>query len=143
MLTLAVLLSAGMGVALGLLGGGGSILTVPILVYGLGFEAKSAIATSLLVVSVTSLVAMVQHARAGHVQWRTGLVFGSVAMFGAYAGGAMARFFSGTSLLVLFALLMVATAVAMLRRREGSAQGRSRAPHAWWKIAIEGFRLST
>ena len=65
-----LLLAVLVGVALGLLGGGGSILTVPLLVYVAGLEAKEAIATSLLVVGVTSLAALVPHARAGRVMWR-------------------------------------------------------------------------
>lgn len=115
-----LLLAILVGVALGLLGGGGSILTVPLLVYVAGLDAKEAIATSLLVVGVTSLAALVPHARAGRVRWRTGAIFGVAAMLGAYAGGRVAEFVPGTVLLVAFALMMVATAVAMIR-------GRSRA----------------
>jgi uncharacterized membrane protein YfcA len=112
-----LLLAVLVGVALGLLGGGGSILTVPLLVYVAGLEAKEAIATSLLVVGVTSLAALVPHARAGRVRWRTGAIFGAAAMAGAYAGGRVAEFVSGAVLLVAFALMMVATAVAMIRGR--------------------------
>ncbi|HET6969007.1 MAG TPA: sulfite exporter TauE/SafE family protein [Ornithinibacter sp.] len=118
-LVLAVLV----GVALGLLGGGGSILTVPLLVYVAGLDAKEAIATSLLVVGVTSLAALVPHARAGRVRWRTGAIFGVAAMLGAYAGGRVAEFISGTVLLVAFALMMVATAVAMIRGRSRAGTG--------------------
>ena len=127
-----LLLAVLVGVALGLLGGGGSILTVPLLVYVAGLEAKEAIATSLLVVGVTSIAALVPHARAGRVRWRTGAVFGVAAMAGAYAGGRVAEFVPGTVLLLAFALMMVATAIAMIRGRakadaggpgEGSADG--------------------
>lgn len=106
------------GLSLGLLGGGGSILTVPLLVYVAGMEAKEAIATSLLVVGVTSAVAALAHARAGRVQWRTGLVFGAAGMAGAYAGGRLAEFVPGGVLLVAFALMMLATGGAMLRGRK-------------------------
>jgi uncharacterized membrane protein YfcA len=112
---LAAALSVVMGLALGLLGGGGSILTVPILVYALGLPAKEAIATSLLVVGVTSAVAAASHARAGRVRWRTALAFGSAAMAGAFAGGRLASFISPETLLALFGGVMLATAVAMLR----------------------------
>jgi mycothiol synthase len=112
-----LLLAVLVGMALGLLGGGGSILTVPLLVYIAGLDAKEAIATSLLVVGVTSLAALVPHARAGRVRWRTGAIFGAAAMAGAYAGGRIAEFIPGTVLLVAFALMMVATAVAMIRGR--------------------------
>jgi uncharacterized protein len=116
-LVLTLALAVLVGATLGLLGGGGSILMVPLLVYVAGMEAKEAIATSLLVVGVTSAVGAVSHARAGRVQWRTGLVFGAAGMAGAYAGGRLAEFIPGEVLLVGFALMMLATSVAMLRGR--------------------------
>ncbi|MFF0428694.1 sulfite exporter TauE/SafE family protein [Streptomyces sp. NPDC004520] len=116
MTALVVAASLLVGVTLGVLGGGGSILTVPILVYLAGQDTKEAIATSLFVVGVTSLAALVPHARAGRVRWRTGLLFGGFSMAGAYAGGRLAAYVPGTVLLVSFALMMLATAVAMLRR---------------------------
>jgi uncharacterized protein len=84
MLAVVLGLSVFIGIALGLLGGGGSILTVPILVYAAGIEAKEAIAMSLLVVGVTSAAGVVAHARSGRVRWRTGLIFGAAGMAGAY-----------------------------------------------------------
>lgn len=121
MLIVAALLSVVMGVVLGALGGGGSVLTVPILVYALNQDPKVAIATSLLVVAITSTVSAVQHARAGNVRWRIGLIFGAVAMVGSYFGGLAAGFVSGTLLLILFATMMVATGAAMLRKRKAAA----------------------
>jgi uncharacterized membrane protein YfcA len=118
MIALTVVLAVVVGIALGLLGGGGSILTVPLLAYVAGMEAKQAIATSLLVVGTTSAVAAVSHARAGRVQWRTGLVFGVAGMAGAYGGGLLARFIPGSVLLIGFAVMMIATAIAMLRGRK-------------------------
>src|SRR6202165_1319131 len=102
MIALTIVLAVFVGISLGLLGGGGSILTVPLLAYVAGLDAKHAIATSLLVVSVTSAVRAISHARAGRVQWRTGLVFGAAGMAGAYAGGLLARSIPGTVLLVGF-----------------------------------------
>ena len=139
MIALAVGLAVVVGIALGLLGGGGSILTVPLLAYVGGMDAKQAIATSLLVVGVTSLVGAISHARAGRVQWRTGLIFGAAGMAGAYAGGLLARFIPGTVLLIGFAVMMIATAVAMLRGRknvDAPAQGH-RLPVP--KIVAEGL----
>ena len=118
MLALTVGLSVLVGVSLGLLGGGGSILTVPLLAYVAGMDAKQAIATSLLVVGATSAVGAISHARAGRVQWRTGLVFGVAGMAGAYGGGLLARFIPGSALLIGFAAIMIATAIAMLRGRK-------------------------
>lgn len=117
MIALTVSLAVFVGITLGLLGGGGSILTVPLLAYVAGMDAKQAIATSLLVVGVTSAVGAVSHARAGRVQWRTGLIFGTAGMAGAYVGGVLAGFVPGSILLIGFALMMIATAIAMLRGR--------------------------
>lgn len=105
------------GLSLGLLGGGGSILTVPLLVYGFGIEPKAAIATSLLVVGVTSIAAAFPYARREEVCMRVGVVFGGSAMLGAYGGGRLAFFIPGQALLLLFAAVMLATAIAMLRKR--------------------------
>lgn len=118
MIALTIGLAVFVGIALGLLGGGGSILTVPLLAYVAGMDAKQAIATSLLVVGVTSAIGAISHARAGRVQWRTGLIFGAAGMAGAYAGGLLARFIPGSVLLIGFALMMIATAIAMLRGRK-------------------------
>ncbi|MFG2058139.1 sulfite exporter TauE/SafE family protein [Micromonospora sp. NPDC048930] len=109
------------GVSLGLLGGGGSILAVPLLVYVAGLPAKEAIATSLLVVGATSAVGVLPHARAHRVRWRTGLVFGLAGMTGAYAGGRLAAFIPAAVLLTGFAVMMLATAVAMIRGRRNAA----------------------
>lgn len=139
MIALTVGLALLVGVALGLLGGGGSILTVPLLAYVAGMEAKQAIATSLLVVGTTSAVAAVSHARAGRVQWRTGLIFGAAGMAGAYGGGLLARYIPGTVLLIGFAVMMIATAVAMLRGRKdvGHADAHHRIPVP--KVIVEGL----
>ena len=117
MFVLAIALSVLVGIALGLLGGGGSILMVPILRYTLGMEAHRAIALSLLVVGTTSLVALVPHARRGSVRWRTGVIFGLSGMAGAYLAGRVAKFVPPAVLLVAFGAMMLATGAAMLRDR--------------------------
>lgn len=117
LLLLGAVLSLLAGVSLGLLGGGGSILTVPILVYVLGVDPRGAIATSLVVVGVTSATGMLSHARAGRVEWRTGLFFGAAGMLGAAAGARLGKFVPPALLLVAFAGMVLATAIAMLRRR--------------------------
>jgi uncharacterized membrane protein YfcA len=137
MIGLAVALAVLIGVALGLLGGGGSILAVPLLVYVAGLDPKEAIATSLLVVGTTSAVALVPHARAGRVQWRTGLLFGAAGMVGAYAGGRLAAYLPGELLLVAFALMMIATAVAMIRGRRGPAR-ESHVDHPVPRVLLDG-----
>ncbi|MBQ1011901.1 sulfite exporter TauE/SafE family protein [Micromonospora sp. M51] len=109
------------GVSLGLLGGGGSILAVPLLVYVADLPAKEAIATSLLVVGATCLVGVIPHVRAHRVRWRTGLIFGLAGMTGAYAGGRLAGLIPAGILLTGFAVMMLATAVAMIRGRREAA----------------------
>ncbi|MEN8375668.1 MAG: sulfite exporter TauE/SafE family protein [Gemmatimonadota bacterium] len=117
MTTLGLVLALLVGVSLGLLGGGGSILTVPIFVYALGIEAKSAIAMSLAVVSVTALVGAVTHWRVGNVALRTAFLFAPFAMAGTFAGARMSAFFSGAGQLTLFAFVMLAAAGFMLHGR--------------------------
>jgi uncharacterized protein len=116
-----IALAAVVGVALGMLGGGGSILMVPLLTYVGGLEAKQAIATSLLVVGATSAVGAIGHAHAGRVRWRVGLIFGVAGMAGAYGGGLLAGLVTGRALLVGFAITMSVAAVAMLRGRGAGA----------------------
>ncbi|HSJ19356.1 MAG TPA: sulfite exporter TauE/SafE family protein [Nocardioidaceae bacterium] len=119
-LTLAIVLvlSLLIGVSLGVLGGGGSILTVPILVYVAGMDPKEAIAASLFVVGVTSAAGAISHARGGRVRWRTGLLFGAAGLVGAFLGGILGGHLPGELLLVAFALMMVATSIAMIRGRK-------------------------
>jgi uncharacterized protein len=125
------------GLALGGLGGGGSILTVPALVYLAEVDPKPAIAMSLVVVGLTSAFALIPHARAGNVRWSTGLLFGGAGMAGAYGGGRLAEFIPAGVLLAGFAVMMVITAVAMLRPREVPAEQEARQP-PWLKIFAEG-----
>lgn len=120
-LAVTLLLSVLVGVSLGLLGGGGSILTVPILAYVAGLDVKEAIAGSLFVVGVTSAVSVVSHARTGRVRWRTGLIFGAAGMAGAFLGGLLGGYIPGAVLMIGFALMMLVTALAMIR-------GRTRVP---------------
>lgn len=120
MIVATILLFVLVGLSLGLLGGGGSILAVPILVYVAGQDPKTAIATSLIVVGATSAAAAIAHARSGRVRWRTGLLFGVAGMVGAYGGGRIGAFVPDTWLLIAFGVMMLATAVAMLRGRRGA-----------------------
>lgn len=112
-LILGYALAAVIGLSLGLMGGGGSILTVPIFVYVLAFDPKLAIAMSLPVVGVTSLVGAIGHWRAGNVNLKTAALFGIVAMTAAYAGARLAVFISGAVQLSLLAVIMLAAAISM------------------------------
>jgi uncharacterized membrane protein YfcA len=112
------LLAGLIGAMLGLLGGGGSILMVPMLVYVAKLDPKQAIATSLVVVCATSFAAMLSHARKGYVCWKTGATFGVSGIAGAYLGGRAAVWIPGGLLLLLFALVMLITVFAMLKGRK-------------------------
>ncbi|MEI7915610.1 MAG: sulfite exporter TauE/SafE family protein [Mycobacteriaceae bacterium] len=137
MTALAVFLAVFVGISLGLLGGGGSILTVPLLVYVAGMDAKEAIATSLFVVGVTSAVGAITHARAGRVRPKVAAVFGVAAMAGAYGGGRLAHLVPGNILLIAFAVIMIAAAVAMLRGRRDIGD-ESAGPLPVVKIVLQG-----
>lgn len=141
-LILALLLAVVVGVSLGLLGGGGSILTVPILSYVLGMPPREAIAASLFIVGVTSAVSALGHARAGRVRWRLGLIFGAAGMVGAFAGGLLGGFIPGAVLMVLFAGMMIATAIAMIRgrkQRENGTEPGAREGLPLTRIMLDGF----
>ena len=126
-MTIGLILAAVVGLSLGLLGGGGSVLAVPIFVYLLGYDAKVAIAMSLAVVGVTSLVASVGHWRAGNVRLKVAAAFAPVAMLGTWVGARLATLVSGTFQLSLFAVVMLTSAVFMFRgssrQMEEAAEG--------------------
>jgi uncharacterized membrane protein YfcA len=111
------------GLLLGLLGGGGSILMVPVLVYLAGMEPKTAIATSLVVVGLTSLIAVLSHARDARVCWKNGWVFGLSGMLGAYGGGRLAAYVPGKILLLMFAIVMLGTALTLLAAHRDRSAG--------------------
>ncbi len=128
------------GVLLGLVGGGGSILAVPILVYVLGEPVKRATTESLLIVGVTALVGALAAARAGRVRWRVGLAFAAAGAATSVAGTALNRLVSSHTILLAFAVLLVAAAYGMLRRRpdRGSpTEERAQTPH-WSRVAAAG-----
>src|SRR5438046_2609497 len=117
------LLAVVIGLSLGILGGGGSILTVPIFVYVMGYAPKLAIAMSLPVVGATSLVAAIGHWRAGTLDRRMALAFGVVAMTGALAGARFAAFVPGVVQLTLLGLVMLVSATLMLRPPTNGTNG--------------------
>ena len=125
------------GLSLGLLGSGGSVLTVPVLVYLLGQDEKVAIAGSLFIVGSIALAGGLQFVRAGFVQWRSVLVFGLPGMLGTWLGAVLAAHVSGVMQLALFAIVMLAASYLMLRPLDlEHASGRERAA---WKIAADGL----
>ncbi len=125
-MTLAVILVAGalIGLSLGALGGGGSVLTVPVLVYGLGQSAAQATTGSLLVVGITSMVGAITAYRSGNVLLTRGLTFGAVAIGGAAAGARASALVPQPVLLASFAALLVVAAGAMAVRQLRSRRGQ-------------------
>ncbi|MHC5905537.1 sulfite exporter TauE/SafE family protein [Streptomyces sp. S6] len=111
---LALAAGAVVGLALGALGGGGSVLAVPALIYLLGFTPVAATTASLVIVSVTSATALSAHARGGHVQWRTGLLFATAGVVPAMLGGLLAARLPDRALTLAFAVVATAAAMRML-----------------------------
>jgi uncharacterized protein len=128
------------GFSLGLVGGGGSILAVPLMVYLVGVtNPHIAIGTSALAVAANAATNLIHHARRGHVQWQCAGVFAAAGVIGALLGSTFGKNFDGQKLLALFALLMLVIAVLMFRNRsdEGDAGvhlNRRNAP----KLAVFG-----
>lgn len=118
----ATLASGGViGLVLGLVGGGGSILAVPLLVYVVGIGSPhAAIGTAAVAVTVNALASLLGHAWAGRVKWRCAGVFAVSGMIGAALGAELGKAFDGKRLLVLFGLLMIGVGLSMLRKRRAT-----------------------
>ena len=114
------------GFSLALVGGGGSILAVPFMVYLVGVrDPHVAIGASALAVGINAAIGLSNHARSGHVRWKVGLIFAATGVAGALAGSSAGKAFDGQRLLFLFALLMIAVGALMLRqRRRGGGHER-------------------
>jgi len=140
------------GLTLGLLGSGGSILTVPVLVYLIGHNSKVAIAESLVIVGVISFFGLIPYARSKQVDWRSVIYFGIPGMIGMYGGAWLAHFVPEAVQLVLFAVVMLAAAGLMIRKSKPadvvksdplvdveSIVSGSAHRHPLWQIATEGL----
>lgn len=120
MLWLVLLAGLAIGVSLGALGGGGAVLTVPVLVHLAGQDPHAAATGSLVVVGITSLVALAPHARAGRVRWQVGGLLGVLGLGGAYAGSLLSAHVSPQLLMGAFGALMLLVAGLMVVRSHGS-----------------------
>ena len=125
------------GLVLGLLGSGGSILTVPVLVYLVGEPSKLAIAESLGIVALISLVGAMPFAIRGMVSWRSVGLFGGPGIVGAYLGAYLSQFIPGALQLILFAGVMLLAAVMMFR--DDSTAGPRTGLRAFWKVMLDGL----
>jgi len=125
------------GVSLGLLGSGGSILTVPVLVYLIGQDEKVAIAGSLFCVGSIAAVGSLQYLRVRLIDWRSVFIFGVPGMVGTYLGALIAAYVAGIVQLALFSLVMLLASYMMLRPVK--LTDKPHEPRATWKIAADGL----
>jgi uncharacterized protein len=133
------------GFTLGLIGGGGSILAVPLLLYVVGMpDPHQAIGTSALAVAVNAFANLIPHARAAHVRWRPASIFAAAGLAGAFAGSSFGKIVDGQRLLILFALLMLVIAALMFRGRKApSAATVPDRPFDLWRLAAIGLATGT
>jgi uncharacterized membrane protein YfcA len=112
------ILAIAIGLSLGLIGGGGSILAVPILVYVMGLNSKIAIAMSLVIVGTVSIIGAIPHWRQGNINFKTAILFTPAAMMGAYLGAKVTAlpFITDTFQLICFGIIMVIASVFMIRK---------------------------
>lgn len=139
------LLAIGIGLSLGLIGGGGSILAVPVLVYIMGIGTKEAIAMSLAIVGSVSLLGILPHWRRGNVNFKTFAIFTPTAMLGAYFGARLASFpgITDTIQMMTFGAIALLASILMISRSShvpkavepSVAKDNSR----WWLIPLGGL----
>lgn len=129
------------GLSLGLIGGGGSILAVPILVYVMGISSKIAIAMSLIIVCMISIIGLIPHWQQGNVRLKIALTFIPLAMVGAFFGAALTSLpgITDTVQLVAFGLVMAIASVIMIRRGKQSIPKTNKAPI--WKSVPQWLRI--
>ena len=137
------------GFTLGLIGGGGSILAVPLLLYLVGYQNPHVvIGTTALAVALTAYINLIPHWRAGNVRWKPAIAFAIPGVIGAVIGAQLGKIFPGKQLLFLFAILMIGVAISMLRPRKariekpmrtGMAQYARTTPVGFFVGALSGF----
>jgi uncharacterized membrane protein YfcA len=134
------------GLSLGLIGGGGSILAVPLLIYVVGMPSvHAAIGTSAVAVAASAAISLIGHARANNVRWPCAIAFALAGILGAAAGAQLGKMMDGGKLLALFGMLMIVVGALMLRpRRAGDGDqskrlDRASAPRLLPLLAATGF----
>ncbi len=128
MTPLAAILALIVGLTLGLLGGGGSILTVPVIAFTLGVDPKTAIVMSLPIVGGASLIGVARHWKLGNIDFRIAIPFGAAAMVGAFGGARLARFIEGSTQLILLAVVMLGASISMFRNANLAEPKRPKVP---------------
>lgn len=136
------LLGFTIGLILGFLGGGGSILTVPALVYVVGQSPQAAVSASLIIVGSNAAIGALVHNRHGQrsheqaLNWRVALLFGGVGMVTSYLAAGLSQLVSATTLMILFALLMLVVGAFMVLNRKG--QRTEGGTHGWVMTVVSG-----
>jgi uncharacterized membrane protein YfcA len=135
-----LLLAILIGLSLGLMGGGGSILTVPILVYVLDYSPKDSIALSLAIVGVTSLFGSIAHFRNKNINFKVAGIFGPIAMIGTYLGTKLSVYLSGSTQLIIFAVVMLIASFFMFKgRKEVDEKSLDKETFKYFTILIIGI----
>lgn len=137
---LALACGALVGFSLALIGGGGSILATPLMLYVVGLrDPHLAIGSSAVAVGANAFLNLVPHARAGHVRWPAALMFSATGVLGAFAGSTLGKRVDGHALLALFAVLMLVVAALMLRGKRTDAGDGYPKPRMFSRLGLTGF----
>ncbi|MBI1281858.1 MAG: TSUP family transporter [Anaerolineaceae bacterium] len=137
-LILSLVLGFGIGGSLGLLGGGGSILTVPALVYLIGQTPQVAVTTSLAIVGANSALGAFFHRSQGTLNWHVALIFGGTGMIFSYLAAGLSKQFAPNVLMVAFAALMLIVGIVLVRQKSATKQLEHKDNLKLWKVLIGG-----
>jgi uncharacterized protein len=135
MIWIELVLGFGIGLSLGLLGGGGSILTVPALVYLVGQTPQAAVTTSLAIVGANSVMGAFFHNSQGKLDWKVAFMFGSIGMLVSYLSTSISKSISSETLLIAFALLMLVVGIMLLIRRTQEEATTYQSKPLWFVLA--------
>jgi len=144
---LAPLSGALVGLILGMIGGGGSILAVPLLIYVVGVSSTHvALGTSAVVVALSAAANLIPHWKAGNIKWRCAGVFTTAGVVGAFLGSSLAKMTNGDVLLLAFGALMLLVGVVMMIKRQGKGNpkvrlSRATALHLVPRLAVSGLAV--
>ena len=140
-LLLSLVLGFGIGGSLGLLGGGGSILTVPALVYLIGQTPQVAVTTSLAIVGANSALGAFFHRSQGTLNWRVALIFGGTGMIFSYLAAGLSKQFSPNVLMVAFSALMLIVGIVLVRQKPTPQRLEQKDDLKLWKVLVGGISV--
>ena len=133
-LIIGLVLGFTIGGSLGLLGGGGSILTVPALVYLIGQTPQVAVTTSLVIVGMNSALGAIFHRSQGTLNWRVAIIFGGIGMVTSYISAGFSKEFSPTLLMVAFSVLMLVVGLMLMQQKTPPTRSNSFDELTLWKV---------